>query len=65
MKVLVDMNLSPLWVAYLADHGIDALHWSSVGDPRAEDAVIMGRAREHGYTGRLDSGGGFAEKTKW
>jgi predicted nuclease of predicted toxin-antitoxin system len=49
MKVLVDMNLSPLWVAYLADHGIDALHWSSVGDPRAKDSVVMGWAREHGY----------------
>ena len=49
MKVLVDMNLSPLWVEYLADHGIDALHWSSVGDSRAEDSVVMGWAREHGY----------------
>jgi predicted nuclease of predicted toxin-antitoxin system len=36
-------------VAYLADHGIDALHWSSLGDPRAEDSVVMGWAREHGY----------------
>jgi predicted nuclease of predicted toxin-antitoxin system len=25
MKVLVDMNLSPVWVAYLAEHGVDAL----------------------------------------
>jgi len=49
MKVLVDMNLSPLWVEYLADHGIDALHRSSVGDPRAEDQAVMDWAREHGY----------------
>lgn len=28
MKLLVDMNLSPLWVDVLKGAGHDALHWS-------------------------------------
>lgn len=45
IKLLVDMNLSPDWVALLQGAGWDAVHWSSVGDPRAPDAVIMAWAR--------------------
>jgi predicted nuclease of predicted toxin-antitoxin system len=41
MKLLIDMNLSPDWVQFLAQHGIDALHWSTIGDPRASDDLIM------------------------
>jgi predicted nuclease of predicted toxin-antitoxin system len=40
MKLLIDMNLSPLWVATFTSAGYDAVHWSSVGDPRAADAEI-------------------------
>ena len=29
--------------------GIEAVHWSSVGDLRAPDHLIMDFAREHGY----------------
>jgi predicted nuclease of predicted toxin-antitoxin system len=49
MKILVDMNLSPDWVAVLVEHGCEAAHWSTVGDPRADDLVIMewARANEH------------------
>jgi predicted nuclease of predicted toxin-antitoxin system len=49
MKILVDMNLSPDWIAIFANHGITALHWSTVGDPRAEDSVLMDWARANGY----------------
>ena len=49
MKILVDMNLSPDWVTALTNHRITAVHWSTVGDPRAEDALIMNWARENGY----------------
>ncbi len=49
MRVLVDMNLSPAWVTALTNHGITAVHWSTVGDPRAEDSVIMGWARTNNY----------------
>jgi len=41
MKLLVDMNLSPLWVDVLKGAGHDALHWSMVGAPNATDRVIM------------------------
>lgn len=49
MKVLVDMNLPPAWVSFLAEAGIEAVHWTSVGDPRAPDRELMQWARERGY----------------
>lgn len=36
-KVLVDMNLSPEWVPLLIGCGFEAIHWSTVGNPRARD----------------------------
>jgi uncharacterized protein DUF5615 len=41
VKVLVDMNLSPLWVEQLSRAGFEAVHWSNVGDPRAPDRTLM------------------------
>lgn len=41
MKLLVDMNLSPRWVRVLLDAGIDAAHWSSLGQANAPDSEIM------------------------
>jgi predicted nuclease of predicted toxin-antitoxin system len=49
MKLLVDMNLSPRWVALLAEAGIDAVHWSTFGVPNAPDVEIMAFAKKHGY----------------
>jgi predicted nuclease of predicted toxin-antitoxin system len=48
MRIVVDMNLSPLWVDALRQGGHEADHWSLVGDPRATDAEIMAWARTHG-----------------
>jgi predicted nuclease of predicted toxin-antitoxin system len=48
-KVLVDVNLSPTWAERLATEGIEAVHWSAVGDPRAPDDELLRYAREHGY----------------
>lgn len=48
MKLLVDMNLSPRWVEFLAAAQIDAVHWSRVGAANAPDVEIMAYAREHG-----------------
>lgn len=42
------MNLSPMWVGFLAARGIDAVHWVDVGDARAADEVLMGWAKERG-----------------
>lgn len=49
MKILLDMNLSPAWTSFLKDAGWEATHWSTVGDPRAPDVIVMAWAREHGY----------------
>lgn len=49
MKILIDMNLSPDWAAAFAAANIEAVHWSNIGDPRAEDAEIVDFARSHGY----------------
>ena len=49
VPLVVDMNLSVEWVAELAKHGWTAVHWSTIGDPRAEDSVIMDWARANGH----------------
>lgn len=49
MKILVDMNLSPLWIDTFNKNGIKAIHWSEIGDSRAKDREIMSWARESGY----------------
>jgi predicted nuclease of predicted toxin-antitoxin system len=59
VRLLIDMNLSVEWVAELAQHGWSAVHWSTVGDPRADDAVVMGWALANGdvvFTHDLDFG---------
>jgi predicted nuclease of predicted toxin-antitoxin system len=50
MKVLIDMNLSPDWVLVFKKYSVEAVHWSSVGDPRAKDSVIMNWAKTNGYS---------------
>lgn len=49
MKLLVDMNLSPRWTRFLADAGIEAAHWSEVGEARAADFEIMSFAKAKDY----------------
>src|SRR5947208_4092467 len=59
VSLVVDMNRSVEWVAELAKHGWSAVHWSTVGDPRADDAVIMAWALANGhvvFTHDLDFG---------
>jgi predicted nuclease of predicted toxin-antitoxin system len=41
IKILIDMNLSPDWVPLLQRAGWSAVHWSTVGEPRATDREIM------------------------
>jgi len=41
VKILIDVNLSPRWVEILSNHGFEAVHWTSIGDPRAPDAVLL------------------------
>jgi len=59
MKIVIDMNLSPDWVKVLNDAGWEAVHWSTVGNMRATDEVIMSWARENDhivFTHDLDFG---------
>ena len=59
MKLLIDMNLSPEWVAVLSKEGWDAVHWSSIGDPKAPDREIITWAKANGhivFTHDLDFG---------
>ena len=49
VQLVIDMNLSVEWVAELARHGWHAVHWSTVGDPSAEDSAIMAWALANGY----------------
>jgi predicted nuclease of predicted toxin-antitoxin system len=59
MKFLVDMNLSPLWVTYLADQGFEAAHWGRIGQPEASDSEIFDFAADNDwivFTHDLDFG---------
>lgn len=49
LKLLIDMNLSVEWAEVLTKAGYPSVHWSTVGDHRADDTVIMEWARMHGY----------------
>jgi len=59
IRFVIDVSLSPAWVDVLTEHGWPAIHWSTVGDPRAKDHVLMSWAREHAhavFTHDLDFG---------
>lgn len=59
MKLLLDMNLAPRWVAWLRNAGVQAVHWSQVGSPTAVDATIFAHAQANGmivFTHDLDFG---------
>lgn len=63
LRILVDMNLSTEWVATLAADGWQAVHWSTTGDPRADDTAIMAWALANGFlvfTHDLDFGTALA-----
>ncbi|AWK15590.1 DUF5615 family PIN-like protein [Candidatus Fukatsuia symbiotica] len=49
MKLLIDMNLSPRWSNVLAAAGIEAVHWSTLGENNASDLEIMAYAGTNDY----------------
>jgi len=49
VRLLVDMNLSPSWIERLAQHGFEAVHWSTIGTPTAGDDEILSWARVNGF----------------
>ena len=59
MMLRIDMNLSPLWVQFLADAGFQSTHWSEIGRASAPDTDILDYAAEEGlviFTHDLDFG---------
>ncbi|VAX06640.1 hypothetical protein MNBD_GAMMA26-414 [hydrothermal vent metagenome] len=49
MKLLLDMNLSPLLVCLLGQHGHEVVHWSDIGDPRTADRTIFEWAAKNNH----------------
>ena len=47
LRIVVDMNLSVEWIPLLEQAGWTAVHWSAMGDPRADDATITAWASAH------------------
>jgi predicted nuclease of predicted toxin-antitoxin system len=65
MRFLIDMNLSPLWVRFLAEKGFESVHWSSIGEPSAPDTEIMDYAARNQmivFTHDLDFGALLANR---
>ncbi len=63
LRIVVDMSLSVEWIPLLEEAGWTAVHWSQVGDPRADDTTIMAWASGHGhvvFTHDLDFGTALA-----
>jgi predicted nuclease of predicted toxin-antitoxin system len=59
MKILIDMNLTPMWVSFLTENGIEAAHWSSIGSPEDSDTDIIAYAKKNDFvvfTNDLDFG---------
>jgi predicted nuclease of predicted toxin-antitoxin system len=49
MKLLVDVNISPDICALLSTADTTAIHWSTLGDPKARDEELMQYAKDHGF----------------
>jgi predicted nuclease of predicted toxin-antitoxin system len=49
LRLLIDMNLSPDWAPLLAAAGWPSVHWSTIGDGKALDPVVMEWARTNNY----------------
>ena len=49
IKIIIDMNLPPSWVAVFENEGWEAVHWSTIAEPSAADAEIMKYAKNNGF----------------
>lgn len=49
MTILIDVNLSPLWVPFFHTRGVAAIYWTDVGRMDAADSELMRFAADHGY----------------
>lgn len=63
MRILIDMNLTPEWCAFLREAGHDAVHWSTLGPHAAPDSELMlfaTKERRIVFTHDLDFGEAIA-----
>ncbi len=49
MNILLDMNLTPLWIPLLESKGYKTKHWKDIGSISAPDTEIMEWARKNDY----------------
>lgn len=49
MKIVLDMNLSPVWCDFLSQEGWEVVHWSNVGQYNAPDEEIFQWAKDNGF----------------
>lgn len=49
MKILIDMNLSPLWVNWFKKRNIEATHWQDIGKIDAPDTTIFEYANQNDF----------------
>jgi predicted nuclease of predicted toxin-antitoxin system len=67
VKILIDMNLSPVWVTVFQQEDWEAVHWSAVGRASASDSEILDWAVVNKYlvfTHDLDFGALLASKSR-
>jgi predicted nuclease of predicted toxin-antitoxin system len=50
VKIIIDVNLAVRWATMLSEKGIEAVHWSAIGDSKVSDIEIMSYARQNGYS---------------
>ena len=48
-SILLDMNMSVDWIAYLQAEGFTTVRWSTIGDPHAADEEIMAWAKANQF----------------
>ena len=49
MKILIDMNLSPSWVAVFQHEDWEAIHWSTIARSAAPDSEILDWAAANNF----------------
>lgn len=49
LKILIDMNISPVWVEFLKQNKFEAIHWSEIGKGNATDSEIFEYAKKNDY----------------
>lgn len=49
MKVVVDVNFPPSLATALSTAGLEAVHWTKLGEPTAPDVEILAWARREGW----------------